>query len=429
MSVQTPATRNAPPLGLPLAYFVTGLLGLLGGLVDLAWHRQQFLTLQPGSPGMLSTTHFYTLGFLTMVMMGALYQLVPVVMNTRIASVRAGFLQYGVYVAGVAILIDGMAAMRPPRVLAGGSLVIVAVTIFVANLAQSVRRAKSWTISSYFVMTGLGYLGLTVTMGWLLALNLAHPIFPNDRELYLHLALGVVGWFTLTIVGVSYKLVPMFVLSHGHLRWGWWTLGLFNGAILSVAMGIWLGNVFYLTAAFLGLLAVAGYLADLGRMWHDRTRRQLDPALVLALSGPFSLVIILAMAGGAMGNGELWPAVIYLVFNGWLSLTVMGLLQKIVPFLIWLDRYSDQMGRGPVPRMKDIFAERWSWQIGVIYALGVVIAFLSAIARVGDGFAMGVSVQALGLVGLLLAILRAVWRQPARSPAAPHWGERLSTRK
>lgn len=52
--------------------------------------------------------------------------------------------------------------------------------------------------------------------GLTLAVNQVHPFLktPQIELLKLHAHAGIVGWFIQLIIGVSSKLVPMFMVSH-----------------------------------------------------------------------------------------------------------------------------------------------------------------------------------------------------------------------
>ena len=77
---------NIPPLWIPFRFFMTApLFGIAAGLL---------LALSPDSwlsrwhPALLGFTHLLTLGFMAMVMLGALFQLMPVVSSQSIPAAR-----------------------------------------------------------------------------------------------------------------------------------------------------------------------------------------------------------------------------------------------------------------------------------------------------------------------------------------------------
>ena len=70
-------------------------------------------------------------------------------------------------------------------------------------------------------------------------------------------------------------------------------------------------------------------------------------------------VWLMAMLVPALGDWSGWPLVcgVLVLFGGFLTV-IVGMLYKIVPFLIWLHLQNAGARRGTVPNMKKIIAER-----------------------------------------------------------------------
>src|SRR3989304_9901023 len=95
------ASTLAPPFSMVSKYFIASVLSfvLLCGLMvlfsaDIHGHHFQ--------PKLLAMTHIATLGWITMVIFGAMFQLVPVVLEVRLFSARLGEIQFWIYTAGTA---------------------------------------------------------------------------------------------------------------------------------------------------------------------------------------------------------------------------------------------------------------------------------------------------------------------------------------
>jgi hypothetical protein len=55
-----------------------------------------------------------------------------------------------------------------------------------------------------------------------------------------------------------------------------------------------------------------------------------------------------------------------LALGGWASLTIAGMMLKIVPFLVWYRVYGPRVGREPVPSLPDLgwpAGERLAWAL------------------------------------------------------------------
>ena len=117
------ALERAPPIAVPLRFFLTAPLFLLAAGAVLVWSGPEALTWR-GSPAALAATHFVTLGFMTMVMAGAMLQMLPVLagapvphVETVAALVHVG-LALGAAALGVGFLLGRAAAAQDRRVAA-----------------------------------------------------------------------------------------------------------------------------------------------------------------------------------------------------------------------------------------------------------------------------------------------------------------------
>ena len=84
-SAAAPATAHAPSVALPLAFALTGIITLWVGLIWLAF-RPDTLATYHYNQYVIALTHLFVLGWGSTVVMGAVYQLVPVALETRLHS-------------------------------------------------------------------------------------------------------------------------------------------------------------------------------------------------------------------------------------------------------------------------------------------------------------------------------------------------------
>ena len=104
MAVRPPAGRGLSPL-IPLGYFACAAGAFVAGALGTAWLAPE-LTGHYYHPQVLALTHTITLGWITMAIMGATYQLVPVVLERPIWSERIARWQLVI----VAVAVTGMVA-------------------------------------------------------------------------------------------------------------------------------------------------------------------------------------------------------------------------------------------------------------------------------------------------------------------------------
>jgi len=106
------------------------------------------------------------------------------------------------------------------------------------------------------------------------------------------------------------------------------------------------------------------------------------------------------------------------VLGGWVSLTIAGMMLKIVPFLVWYRVYSPRAGREPVPTLAQL---SWPPIEALAYALLVAgVSMLAASSFIGDAAwirAAGI-VLALGAAAFAGALARVLGHLRSEHPRA-----------
>lgn len=354
---------QTPPLSVPLRFFLTAPLFLAAAALLLMVAGNEVLQGR-WSPTMLALTHLVTLGFLGMCMVGAVQQLLPVLLGTPLASPRlVATLLHLPMTLGIASLVAGMGLSRPLLLQLGSGLLLPALLLFILVTASCLWRTRSRHAT--VAAMGLSLLGLLLLGSialWLLQfghwqLPLAHPY---SR---LHIGWGALGWIAALLIGVAYQVVPMFQITPEYpplmRRW------------LIPAFALLLGGWSLATWWLPGLVPLAGYLLALllllfagQTLWlqEQRRRRLADVSLDFWRLAMGSL--ILAVLGWMGAQWFDWPRLEILVgvlfLLGFALSAVNGMLYKIVPFLVWLHLNSRLQARGSwqgsVPNMKQIIA-------------------------------------------------------------------------
>ncbi len=419
-----------------MSYFAVAVVSLL--LAEVLWASGLPSPLHDiGEPWVLAGVHLTTIGFLTLLMLGALHQFVPVLTETELASQSWSGVTLIAVTAGLAGMVAGFLAL-PGGTLpsmawllpVGGSWVVLGVVAAVINLGVTLKRAWPWALPAWLVATGLAYLLLTVLAGLLLALSLVVPgLFSGHqlsvmggRGLAAHVLGGVGGWLTLTAMGVSYKLLAMFTLSDEHRGVAGWTAYVATAIGISAAwLARWMGlNRVAEIAWVLILSGLALYLWDMRALYRSRKRRQLE---LNARYGaiPLGFLGVLIAAGAAVrfagGLGHLDLALIFLALYGWLGGLALTQLYKIVPFLTWLNQFGNQMGQGRVPRVQELVDESRD-RFGYLgYFSAVLMASVSLAAGWGTGFRLAEALSALATVDIARALYQAAHPLPKPSPS------------
>jgi uncharacterized protein YggT (Ycf19 family) len=351
------AKNRTVPLSLPLGFFLVGEGFFLLASLLLALHPEAVLT--PRHPLGLAAAHALFLGFGVGVLLGAMHQLVPVVLEVPLFRVGWGYPVLLLFGLGVLLLVLGFLAW-PGLVPLGGALALLALLWFALHMLLTFRAAPRWNPVGTALAWTVFYLVLTPLLGLLQALTLRFGFYDPER-LYWHLGAGLLGVFLLSVVGVGHKLVGMFTLSHGERGD---LLGLF---LFAANLGL-LGLLLRERLGYLLLLvAYALALGDALFILRHRMKRALD-------LGVRHYLLALGFWGLSLLALPFRPAWAVAWFGlGFLGVVVAGMLYKILPFLVWTHRYAPLAGKARVPLLKEMLPEGAGEVSMVFLALGALL--------------------------------------------------------
>ncbi|MFN7008837.1 MAG: hypothetical protein ACK4PN_02295 [Allorhizobium sp.] len=383
------------------------------------------------APPTLAVVHLLTVGWFGLLMSGALLQFVPVLVAQPL---RWGTLALPALVAivlGDISLVGGFAALGNGAVVAGpllslGGLVLTTGYLAIAGIVgRTLAGARPLALPARFVALSLAALVATLGLGTLFALALSGYLPPAVSAflpdgLPLHAALGLGGWLTVSAVGVSYRLLPMFLLapdSAGRRAAPVWRAA--GCAILLLFIAVFLvaadlPGVTWVLAAVLAasLVGLVLYGADLVTIYRVRRRPRLELNSLAGLAAFLALFLGAFWLAVAATSGRLASdigAIVYLLGFGWLTGLGLAKLYKIIPFLTWLECYGPVLGRRPTPRVQDLVSETrariWFllFHLAVFGAAAALALDQASIFRAAAGVQLAMS---LALVGEFLRARR-----------------------
>ena len=385
-------------VALPLWFMVTGLLALFSGAGWLVM-QPQILTVYHYNPPAIAATHLFVLGWICSIVMGAMYQLVPVALETKLYSERLAKIQFAFHVAGFAGMVLAFRVWNLKFAGWFGAAFTVGVILFIYNIARTLARIPRWNVIAAAIVSALGWILLAVSAGLLLAAaKTGHADFMFRFNpigaMHAHAHLGALGFFVMMLVGVSYKLVPMFTLGEikNHRR-ALASVILLDLGLAGAFVSILRQNAWKPVFALAVIAAFAIYGWEMAAILRARKRRALDWGLTyfltaLALLAPLSiLALVLSWPKLPLNTftGQLENAYGFVGIVGVISFAIVGMLYKIIPFLVWFGAYSQHIGRAKIPALAEMYSARLQ-QIGCwtfLAALPVMtsgILFSNAIA-------------------------------------------------
>jgi len=390
------------PASIPFRFFAAAAafhILLWGALVAEA---DQLARFTGGLGPMLAVVHLLTLGVLTTTAMGASVQLLPVATRRAMVAVWPIKLVFWLTVPGMAALIAGMYAAQTAVLIAAAAVTAAGLVLFAALLADNLRRAGSLPVVAAYGWAALGALVLLVGLGLALALDYEIGALPDHNAAALaHMILGGFGFMGLLALGFSHVLVPMFALAAAPAkRPAFAGFALASTALALGSIGALADSRRLLTiAALIGLAAIALHLWLMQRVLTSGMRKRLGLSFVLIRAAwlvlPVTLLVGLAALHGWAGPGG--PTLFgLLLIGGWLLTFLLGVLQRILPFLASMHAAGTTSG---APRLMSELAASWPIKIHAACHLIALVALASAIV---------VDVQWLARLGSMVGLVGAL---------------------
>ena len=328
-------------------------------------------------PGILAVTHSMALGWGSMMILGASYQLIPVLIESRLKSGLLARISFVLAGTGIPLLVYGFYTFQLGWISqVGGIAINLAVILYVANLAWSLSGSKTENIHAIYVLTASCWLLVTTLWGLLLLFNFTMDIFREDSLYYLssHAHAGIIGWFLLLVLGVGSRLIPMFLISkYTHESLLWWVYGLINMALVLFIVSEIQVYMEWFNYVSMGLIG-SGLLLFIFYCWkcyRHRIRKKVDQQMKISLGavGMMLLPLLILVVVGKEDAG-LVTAYGFCIFFGWITAIILGMTFKTLPFIVWNKVYRYQSAKRRTPDPKDLFNHSVFMIMLLLYGIG-----------------------------------------------------------
>ena len=419
--------EQAPPIAVPFRFFLTAPAFLLAAAGVLLWSGPDALAWR-GSPAALAATHFVTLGFMTMVMVGAMLQMLPVLAGAPVPHVRpAAVIVHAGLTLGTTALGLGFVLGQPLAIKTAAWLLGATFAVFVAAAAAALGRAAVRNATVRGAALAVASLVLTVVFGLALAAmyGWGAPL-ANLAVRALHPTWGLLGWTGLLVASVAFQVVPMFQMTPQYpaRMTRWFTAGAFT-ALIAWSLVAWYASESPADLA-LGLALAAGYalFAATTLVLQHRRRRRLPDAttafwqlgMTCALAACVGWAVRLAAPDLPQSVDV---AIGVLALAGFAVSVIDGMLYKIVPFLAWFHLQAS-LGPKRAPHMKKILpdaAQRAHFRLHVA-AVALLLAAVVWPQSLSYVAGLALALSAVVLLRNLIVSARRYRSEPTRGPDA-----------
>ncbi len=347
------AKNRLLPASLPFRFFVAAAifhilawLVLFAGAADLSGFVG-------GSGAILAALHLLTLGVFALTAIGASYQLLPIATRQPLSRTWPARASFWVIMPGIPVLVFGMIDGGAMALTVGGVLVSLGLLVFAVLTADNLRRATSMPIVAAHGWGALLALLGVIVIGLALILDFDLGFLGDHQGMaLLHMGLAVFGFMGLLVLGFSQVLIPMFVLSRAlPPRYGWTHLGLTIAGLLAFGIGIALGDQRVITVAgVIGFLAGGVYVWLMRNALKSSMRKRLGDSFVLIKASWVFLLLGLLIGFGLVAGMDIPNGAAlfgFVVLVGWMLSFLMGILQRIIPFLASM-HVEGKSGRPPL---------------------------------------------------------------------------------
>ena len=381
---------NLPAIHIPFRFFNTApWMGVLAACILIFSDPSVFIS--QWSPQLLAMTHLLTLGFMLMIMFGALFQLLPVISGITIPKARivAPFVHSSLLL-GIFLLVLGFLNSQYLLFIYALPVLAFAVLVFVVALGARLRHQIRGGNTIFALRLAVICLLFTLGLGVIKALNYlgygdVNSVISLSRISNLHIVWGLMGWSLLLVIGISYQLIPMFHVTPKYNAKLAKVLPVMLFSCLLATTFIEQAMVVKILIITISLLSAtyAGYALFL---LHNRKRKIKDLTVYfwrLALVCLFLLTMLLLASQIINLPASVGILLGALAIYGFLISVIMGMLQKIIPFLSYLHLQRQCMAcyelLPSLPNMREIISEKKAvWQFR-LHLTGILMVSLAII--------------------------------------------------
>lgn len=375
---------QAPPFMAPFSFFITApIFAVFAGFVLLVSDSSLFF--HRLSPEFLAVVHLITIGYFSMVMIGSMQQMLPVLAGVQFDSpMRNAKIILFLTSAGATLFFFGFYFSQAIVINIATIFLFAGLFVFIFVVLKALLKVKNKNDSvramSYAVISFL----VAIICGAYVGFSYGGISEYSDFFASFHIAWVFFGWAMLLVIGVSFQVIPMFYVSSPYpeiLRFKG-VLTIFAILIaLTILRVFGLFDYFYfhklLEVVMLGIFVIFAYITI--KKIKERKRAVVDTSLLFWYVAMSSLIvgIFVWIYGSIAANEQIITLSGIIIAVGFLLSLINGMLYKIVPFLVWF--HLSNMGYFDAPTMRDILNDkraRYQLYFHLISFLFFVLALL-----------------------------------------------------
>lgn len=370
---------QAPPISIVLRFFFGGaIFGIFAGAIVWFYGVDIF---EGSSKGAITFTHILTLGVMLSFMLGALFQMLPVLAGVVLQSPiqKANWIQYPLLIGTLILLLafnleDGSIFFIIASLVLGITMVYVSYLMLGALI-----KVQYHTTSSKGMIAALLSLVFLVLFALYLTSSLSGLI---DGKYYLvikeaHYSMGLFGWITLLIMAISFQVIEMFYVTPPYPKM------ISQYLPMSIVFLLIVFSLLTLITPHIGIikdvllsLALGIYASITLKRLSQRKRPVADSTVWFWRLGMISLLLCMILMSLELFIHSHWITKLsYVFFTSFALSIVFAMFYKIVPFLTWF--HLNSQGYFSAPMMHEVIHPQTAKKHFWIHLMTIVLFLFS----------------------------------------------------
>lgn len=332
---------------IPLRFFLSApLFGILAACLMFVYGQTAWLS--RWHPAQLAITHALTLGVIACVIMAALHQLLPVISGKQIPLAKFTSPRvHVVHITGTLLLIMAFVNGRQLVFTLSIALLLTSFTLYLLPLIWALIQKSKIGSTLFGIQLGTVSLLILLILAVIITSIRADLLTGNIAKQLtnLHATWGLFGWVSITLIGVSYQVVPMFHVTPAFPGWFQKFAPLSLIAFLIILTVLIISEV--LTPQLLNmmmlipLISIGGFSIMVLLQLKNRKRKIPDISInfwQLACIGIIALTILTLLQMFSVLDYSKWQLLAgYLFIVVFVISVIHALIIKVVPFICYLN--------------------------------------------------------------------------------------------
>ncbi len=366
---------QAPPISVPFRFFLTA--PIFGVVISFVLFFTPFSeSSNQYSHFAIGLVHLFTLGILSMIIFGAMQQMMPVLAGAVIKKPRlfANIVHTSLVLGTLFLSFSFILELRNLLFIGAIFLAIAFLTFFIMS-TQLLFNVKFLTSTvkamRLFSLAGL----ITLFLGLYLANSHINLTFDENyySVVFLHILFALFGFALLLIMGVSFQVIPMFYVALDFPKFVQNKIPLILFILLFVSAVFLYFDINFLVLKIVFVTLIISFCFYGLKSLNNRRRPVFDATLWYWKFSLSSLIISMIIWIFNLFESNYILAIVFAF--GFLYSLLQGMVYKIIPFLSWF--HLSSKGYFKLPTIREFIDEKYIKIHFFVHLISIVFFILS----------------------------------------------------